>query len=343
MPAPQHGESLARLPGAENSHDFRKDFAITVSTTPNAENIITARLVQPAKESAGFVSSTVVFDEFGEVESADRAVNSGAPAEDSKKPTKPESYSLQDILDVPNNSFASVSGTVVVAPGVFGKRIMYISDARDALQIYFHSGMFPKFALGQLVTVSGTVSRAGGEGRLKIKNATDVTIIPAARGGPTQKVTAQGQNSLEIVAADGAVYAQVSGQITEKTGKLLYVDDGIGEVAVYAVALSKEDLRAAKVGDDVSVAGIYRPTAGKNGTGRLYALPGQFTVAPREDPHAGTQDMQELKGPLNAQKIQQNDITKQGGVLGQKAKAWIGAVGAAIGAIGIAIKVKSLL
>ena len=156
-------------------------------------------------------------------------------------------------------------------PGIFGKQIFYIFPLDEAgqandtvLQIYQYRSQFPALKQGDLVEIDGELTNlADGLSRLKIKDA-DAVIILDHNYIVTDKTVECGQ----VKPALANQIITVSGQLTEKSGSLFYLDDGSGEALVELK--SGSDLKAGTltVGERYQITGLL-----KNENGRLKLLP----------------------------------------------------------------------
>ncbi len=148
----------------------------------------------------------------------------------------------------------TVTGTVAVVPDVFGTQYFYIVGS-PGVQVYMHSKDFPNLSVGDVIEITGEISEASGETRVKLKEKTDITILkhdamPAAK-------------SIDI-AAIGEEYEgwliEVHGEITEIKSSYMYIDDGTDEVKVYFKRGAGINTKIYQLGDLVQLTGIVSQT-----------------------------------------------------------------------------------
>lgn len=171
---------------------------------------------------------------------------------------------LKEIKEMKAGALVRAAGVVAVEPGILGSQIFYIVDEADlpaqagGIQVYSYKKDFPKLKLGDEVEVSGELSEAVEEKRIKTKSAADIKII-----GESAEPAATLLAADEISENHLGRLVKVSGELIDKNGSSFYLDDGRGEIEVYfksTVAINKENF---KIGDQLAVAGIL--TAAKNG------------------------------------------------------------------------------
>jgi PKD repeat protein len=148
----------------------------------------------------------------------------------------------------------TVTGTVAVLPNIFGTQYFYIVGS-PGVQVYMHSKDFPNLAVGDVVEITGEISEASGETRVKLKEKTDIEIIEHA--------AIPHAISLDI-AATGEEYegwlVEVHGEITELKSSYMYVDDGTDEIKVYFKRGAGINTKIYQLGDLVKVSGIISQT-----------------------------------------------------------------------------------
>lgn len=66
-----------------------------------------------------------------------------------------------------------VTGTAVGLPGTFGNQLAYL----NGLELYFHSADWPVMNIGDVIEVTGVVSSANGNRRVKISSSESIAII----------------------------------------------------------------------------------------------------------------------------------------------------------------------
>lgn len=148
----------------------------------------------------------------------------------------------------------TVTGTVAVVPDVFGTQYFYIVGS-PGVQVYMHSKDFPNLAVGDVVKITGEISEAGGETRVKLKEKTDVEIL---------EHDAMPEALPLDMAAIGEEYegwlVEVHGEITELKSSYMYIDDGTDEVKVYFKRGAGINTKIYQLGDLVTLTGIVSQT-----------------------------------------------------------------------------------
>jgi competence ComEA-like helix-hairpin-helix protein len=161
---------------------------------------------------------------------------------------------LENIKNFEVGDFIKVKGTVAVLPGILGSQYFYIVGS-PGIQVYSYKKDFPSIKVGDYVEVSGELSQISGESRLKTKQAEDIKIIetrdePAAQESSCEKIDEEAVGCL----------VKIAGEITEKKGSILYLDDGTGETTVYIKKGTGINIGDFNVGDKVAIAGIVSRT-----------------------------------------------------------------------------------
>lgn len=181
-----------------------------------------------------------------------------------------QNINLSSIREYDMGDLVRVQGIVAVEPGIFGSQYFYIiqggtsalrstQGGEGGVQVYMNKKDFPSFKVGDLVTVSGELSQAYGELRLKVKSKTGIKV-------ETQlNASLQAPNQLEIVdigeEQEGSL-VMVQGEITELKTSYMYVDDGTDELRVYFKKGASIDRKQLLVGQEVKVTGIISQNSG---------------------------------------------------------------------------------
>lgn len=161
---------------------------------------------------------------------------------------------LTDVRNFDVGTVASLTGTVVVEPGVMSSQYFYIAGS-PGLQIYSYKKDFPQLARGDRVKITGELAEISGEVRLKIDAAEDIQIV--GKSDP--------YIPLELAIADidepyEGWFAQIKGEVTGVKGSYVYLDDGTDEVRLYIRGGSGIDKSLFIEGTRVSVTGIVQET-----------------------------------------------------------------------------------
>jgi len=165
--------------------------------------------------------------------------------------------SIEQLKTFPLGTKVLVRGVVSVLPGDLSDRFFYISSPSstlNSLQVYMHNGKFPTLNIGDVVEITGEISQAARETRIKISSSESIVL-----SGLKHEII---PTSLEIGQIDesllGALVA-LSGEITELQSTLLYIDDSTAEIEVSLKALSGAS-DGLMIGNTISVIGIIQKT-----------------------------------------------------------------------------------
>ncbi|MGC9049126.1 MAG: lamin tail domain-containing protein [Patescibacteria group bacterium] len=161
---------------------------------------------------------------------------------------------LNELKNLEKGDKVIIQGTVITPPNLFAKTYFYLNGA----QIYSSGGKFPDLKIGDLVEVEGVLSEAFNQKRIKIKEPNQIKILSRSNQILAKQVTLDELNE-ELV----GYLIKVSGQIVEKTGPKIYLDDGDNEVEVYIRPKIEIDKKNLKEGQRLTVTGIL--VEAKNG------------------------------------------------------------------------------
>ncbi|MDP2692639.1 MAG: lamin tail domain-containing protein [bacterium] len=161
---------------------------------------------------------------------------------------------LSEIRALDVGSRVKTKGIVSVLPNVFGTQYFYITDNISGVQVYMYSKDFPDFKVGDEIQITGEISLAYGETRVKIKNKADIVILGEGELMPQQIEISEISENYE------GNLLQITGEVTEKKSTHIYLDDGSEEVKVYF----KENANIGKgnfaAGDTLTVVGVLGET-----------------------------------------------------------------------------------
>jgi len=146
--------------------------------------------------------------------------------------------------------YVRVTGVVAVEPGIFGVQYFYIVGS-PGIQIYNYNKLFPVLKVGDQVAVSGELSESYGELRLKTKIAADINILATSTLPEPIMIEADkiGENT------EGWL-VRVKGEVVEKKGSTIFLDDGTNEAEIYIKQGSKINKSNIYEGDVLAVVGI---------------------------------------------------------------------------------------
>ncbi len=153
----------------------------------------------------------------------------------------------------------TVSGVVAVEPGILGSQYFYITDSASSsssgVQVYMYKKDFPDLKIGDRIEVTGEISEAYGETRIKISVRDDIKIIDHLGYPLFQTVEiADLQEPYE------GCLIKINGEITELKSSYMFVDDGTEEIKVYFKRGAGIEQKLFQVGDLVSVVGLLGQT-----------------------------------------------------------------------------------
>jgi hypothetical protein len=154
-----------------------------------------------------------------------------------------------------NSSRTVRSGVALVAPGVLGKQTFYIESETGGIQIYKYDADFPDIMEGDRVSVSGTLSTARGEPRLKV-GKTDLIEVTGTGDPPA----AADIPIVELGADDHGKLVRVSGTVLSRSGNRVTLDDRGAELLVRIADGTDIDAALFARGEEVEVAGILVAT-----------------------------------------------------------------------------------
>ncbi|MCX6796021.1 MAG: lamin tail domain-containing protein [Candidatus Falkowbacteria bacterium] len=158
--------------------------------------------------------------------------------------------SLENIQSLTKGERVRVSGIVAVLPGVFGTQYFYIVGS-GGVQVYSYKKDFPELKVGDNVVVTGEISNINGEVRIKTTSKDDIKVIGHQTAPEPETM------SCEDIGDDSVGHlVSVAGEVTDKKGYTVFLDDGTDEAQIYlkkATGLVNQDFTE---GEKVTVQGI---------------------------------------------------------------------------------------
>lgn len=159
--------------------------------------------------------------------------------------------SIEEVREYEPGDKVMIQGTVAVKPGVFSSTIFYIVN-RAGIQITMPKKILPHLEVGDIVEITGVLSDIKGERRIQVKNKEDIRII---RPGtvpeiPREEIVVFGEDKIGSL-------GMIEGEVVEKKGTNIYIDDGTGEMAA-VIPKGVKFKEPIKEGDIVRVVGIIR-------------------------------------------------------------------------------------
>ncbi|MFH1226030.1 MAG: lamin tail domain-containing protein, partial [bacterium] len=148
----------------------------------------------------------------------------------------------------------AVQGLVAVEPNILGKTIFYI--AGSGVQIYSYYQDWPDLKLGDYIQVTGIISQAGGETRIKTKSKNDMVVLEHREPPQPHELAIADINE----ETEGWL-AVVQGEITQISNGTLYLDDSEAEVKVYIKDTTNIDQTKLAEGQQAKITGIVSQTS----------------------------------------------------------------------------------
>ncbi len=178
---------------------------------------------------------------------------------------------LEKVKELEVGDQVRIKGTVAVLPGVLGTQIFYITGS-GGLQIYNYKKDFPNLKIGDEVEITGELSLAYDELRLKTSVKDDIKIIehkdePVAIISSCEKLDEDSVGQLITLA----------GQITDRKSSTVYMDDGTDEAIIYVKAATGIDAKIFTEGVNATVTGIVGKT--KTGVRLMPRSPDDIVLA----------------------------------------------------------------
>ena len=151
------------------------------------------------------------------------------------------------VKDLSLDTAVQTQGTVIIEPGILGKQFFYI----NGLQIYSYYKDFPELVIGDEILIKGIISQSRGEKRIKTKTQEDIKILNHKLIINPQLITVSNIDSYIV----GSLI-KIKGQVIERTGQKIFIDDDTGEIVVYIKQYTLIDKSRVKEGNQVEIIGI---------------------------------------------------------------------------------------
>lgn len=164
--------------------------------------------------------------------------------------TKIVKTTLEQISSLDTGERVAVAGTVAVPPGVFGTQYFYIVGS-PGIQVYNYKKDFPALKIGDYIEVQGELTESNGERRLKTQGQGDIKKL-AFKQPPAPEELSSESDGKDLTGR----LVKIAGEVVEKKGSLIYLDDGDSEAVVALKKNSGVSTTMFKVGDKFSIAGI---------------------------------------------------------------------------------------
>ena len=243
------GDTVRLLdPESATKFSYTYSGAVPEGQSHNRENDTFTLSTTPTPGEANKITSPPADDEEDE-----EATPSPTPSDGAVGGATIVSVSLADVRKQRGGTAITTEGVVSAPPGVFGDTSIYI--AGSGIQIYFRQGEYPTLALGDTITVTGTMTSSLGEARIKIAAATDVVM--KSHGTPPQP---HAVSTGEIGERLEGSLVLIQGTVTKTSGATFYVDDGSGEIKVFIKSATGIDKPRMRRGNLVTIIGVVSQT-----------------------------------------------------------------------------------
>lgn len=170
---------------------------------------------------------------------------------DRSRVNEARALTAEQIQDAADGTRVQFSGVVAIAPGVSGRQTFYASDETGAIQIYKNDAIFPDLYVGDRVTLTGTLSMAQGEKRIKIMKTDTLTII-----GHEETIAPAIQTIETLSDENVGDLVGISGTIREIDNGKVILEDGADTIVVKLPTGSSAVSSALIPGTNVSIAGL---------------------------------------------------------------------------------------
>ncbi len=169
------------------------------------------------------------------------------------KTIKKNNYTRIELRDIENQKIGSkvfTEGIVLVGPGVVASQYFYITNARG-VQVYNYKKYFPDLTPGDYISVKGELGIINEEYRIKTKTADDIKIIKHVDIPPVINIKIKELKDVQL-----SLLYKIGGEVVEKKGSSLYLDDGSAEFVVYIKLSTDIIFENIKKGDELEITGI---------------------------------------------------------------------------------------
>jgi len=171
-----------------------------------------------------------------------------------QKTQKTITSQLENLEKIKLGSMVLLKGYVSSVPGVLASQYFYIEDGKGA-QVYSYKKYFPSLLVGDYISVWGETGMINDEYRIKTKTANDIKIIEHAEVPRAREMKIK-----ELKDATLSLLYKISGEVVEKKGSSIYLDDGSAEILVYVKISTDIIFENIKKGDELMVQGILSNT-----------------------------------------------------------------------------------
>jgi DNA/RNA endonuclease YhcR with UshA esterase domain len=164
---------------------------------------------------------------------------------------------LSELNSIAVGTKIKTEGVVAVEPGILSSQYFYISGD-GGIQVYSYHKSFPALQVGDYISVRGELSKVGSEQRIKISQASDITLI--RKDSPPLAIKCSCADMSDKVPGS---LVELDGEIVAKKGLKLFIDDGSAEAVVYIKESTGINDSVLLAGRKVSITGILNKTSGE--------------------------------------------------------------------------------
>ncbi|MFA6130837.1 MAG: lamin tail domain-containing protein [Patescibacteria group bacterium] len=266
IPAPEKGESMSlgvsgwfvtqtMTPGSKNNEPAIAEPITDAQYETETNNHVeeTDLAAEDASDTQNSSNSERVSESLSSDESPVYRIIAVAEAPEEKEVTTTTKKSTTSST---KTSLTTRTGVVTVTPATFGDQIAYI----DGIQLYSYYANWPIMNLGDRVEVTGTLSEAYGEDRLKISSADAITVLESTSSTPEALSIGEAKQQ------DTGSLVTITGEMKEKNGNELVIQNG--EEIISVVAHEKTNVSWSEFeAQTLTITGIIRQMSGE---ARLY-------------------------------------------------------------------------
>lgn len=214
------------------------------------------------------------------------------------------SVSIAGARNLPKGSDVVVEGVVTVLPGVLSSQYFYIQDGSGGLQVYSSKKLFPNTHIGQRLRISGEISEANNEKRLKIFAASDA--VATGSGGAQPRSIRPG----EVGESQEGMLVRITGKVVDPSGSTFFIEDETGRVKIYVKKETGIVKPRFQKGDAIAVVGI------------VSQYKSEYRVLPREQADLITETEEEMEEV----ETEESDESGEGSGLAENASARVTSV-----------------
>lgn len=189
-----------------------------------------------------------------------------------KKIEKHKVLSFEQLREAKIGDRIEIIGKVIVEPGILGSQFFYIASS-SGIQVYNYKKDFPKMNEGDLVKIKGELSEVNGEKRLKTKIKADIAVLSQSELKLPDYIKCE-----DVTENIVGTLVAVNGELVERKGSLLYLDDGSEEAMVYIKKTTGLVASSYNKGEMLEITGV----AGKTASG-IRIMPRKVSDIKRKD------------------------------------------------------------